>query len=175
MGTRHLILVKLGNKTKVAQYGQWDGYPSGQGVHIAKFLKKLSKKENLQKFKENLKKVKFISDKEVSQKWVEAGSNNNEWVGMEVSNTFERMYPELHRNTGARVLDFIYKGVVEELYNNSSFLKDKVFCEYAYEINVSKKTVKVYVGDTKPYKTYSFSKFTSQAMQQLEKELSEDY
>ena len=38
MGTRHLIIVKSEGKTKVAQYGQWDGYPTGQGKDIAIFL-----------------------------------------------------------------------------------------------------------------------------------------
>ena len=38
MGTRHLIEVKSGGELKVAQYGQWDGYPTGQGIGIANFL-----------------------------------------------------------------------------------------------------------------------------------------
>jgi len=32
MGTRHLICAKINNEYKLSQYGQWDGYPSGQGV-----------------------------------------------------------------------------------------------------------------------------------------------
>ena len=31
MGTRHLVAVIHKDEYKVAQYGQWDGYPSGQG------------------------------------------------------------------------------------------------------------------------------------------------
>lgn len=38
MGTRHLIEVVVDGQIKVAQYGQWDGYPSGQGVDVLKFL-----------------------------------------------------------------------------------------------------------------------------------------
>lgn len=29
MGTRHLSIVKLNGKVKVAQYGHWDGYSKG--------------------------------------------------------------------------------------------------------------------------------------------------
>jgi len=29
MGTRNLTIVTSNGKTKVAQYGQWDGYPGG--------------------------------------------------------------------------------------------------------------------------------------------------
>jgi hypothetical protein len=38
MGTRHLIEVKIDGELKVAQYGQWDGYLTGQGVNIADFI-----------------------------------------------------------------------------------------------------------------------------------------
>ena len=30
MGTRHLIAVQLDGEYKIAQYGQWDGYPEGK-------------------------------------------------------------------------------------------------------------------------------------------------
>ena len=39
MGTRHLIIVWYKGKYRIAQYGQWDGYPSGQGLRVLRFLK----------------------------------------------------------------------------------------------------------------------------------------
>ena len=58
MGTRNLTMVinQEGEK-KVTQYGQWDGYPSGVGVRVLKFLKN---KEVFDKFKANLSKVRFL-------------------------------------------------------------------------------------------------------------------
>lgn len=47
MGTRHLTCVVKNNEYKVAQYGQWDGYPSGQGVNILNFLKEMSQEKFL--------------------------------------------------------------------------------------------------------------------------------
>ena len=38
MGTRHLIRVKKDGKLCVSQYGQWDGYPTGQGKDVLKFV-----------------------------------------------------------------------------------------------------------------------------------------
>jgi len=40
MGTRHLICVVKGKEYIVAQYGQWDGYPTGQGIGVLNFFKK---------------------------------------------------------------------------------------------------------------------------------------
>lgn len=47
MGTRHLICVFFQGKWVVAQYGQWDGYPEGQGVKIYRFLSVARNIDNL--------------------------------------------------------------------------------------------------------------------------------
>ena len=55
--------------------------------------------------------------------------------------------------------------------NSIDFLEDGLFCEYAYELDLDKKMVKVYVGG-KPYKTYKFREFAKPgAMKKLEQEL----
>ncbi len=38
MGTRHLTYVYEGETPLMCMYGQWDGYPSGYGADLAKFL-----------------------------------------------------------------------------------------------------------------------------------------
>ena len=67
MGTRNLTIVKADEVTRVAQYCQWDGYPSGQGATVLDFLHKA----NLEKFKEKVEKLHFLSDREIEQKWKE--------------------------------------------------------------------------------------------------------
>ena len=39
MGTRHLICVFYKDRFVVAQHGQWDSSPKGQGVTFMKFLR----------------------------------------------------------------------------------------------------------------------------------------
>lgn len=39
MGTRNLTMVYSNGEYKVAQYGQWDGYPEGLGSQLLKYLK----------------------------------------------------------------------------------------------------------------------------------------
>ncbi|KAF2194392.1 hypothetical protein K469DRAFT_773578, partial [Zopfia rhizophila CBS 207.26] len=53
-GTRHLICVFHKGRFVVAQYGQWDGYPEGQGVTLMKFL---CVPINIQRLKDGLKHI----------------------------------------------------------------------------------------------------------------------
>lgn len=62
MGTRHLICVFYQGRFVVAQYGQWDGYPEGQGVKILKFLRVPI---NIQRLKEGLKHIFEPPEQEV--------------------------------------------------------------------------------------------------------------
>jgi hypothetical protein len=57
MGTRNSTLIQVDGEYKVAQYCQWDGYPSGQGVGILESLRN----SNLQKLRENVSSLESIS------------------------------------------------------------------------------------------------------------------
>jgi hypothetical protein len=59
MGTRNLSLCKKDGQIKIAQYGQWDGYPSGQGATILKFCQR---KENLQRLESCLPKIHLAEE-----------------------------------------------------------------------------------------------------------------
>lgn len=39
MGTRHIIKVRKNGKDWISQYGQWDGYPTGQGIDVMEFVR----------------------------------------------------------------------------------------------------------------------------------------
>lgn len=63
MGTRNLTMVVKDNKTKVAQYCQWDGYPGGQGLDILSFLTS----NDIESFKQSVDKVRWITKSEVEK------------------------------------------------------------------------------------------------------------
>jgi hypothetical protein len=174
MGTRSLIVVRVNNKVKVAQYCQWDGYPTGQGKDIAKFLRKVARKEKLDLFKKKVSSTKWVSDKYIESLYVHEGADGVGYGSYEAVNAANYLYPEFSRDTGAGVLDLVYRHGVDKLYNSYSFLKDSLFCEYAYDINLDKKTVSVYMGGKKPYKVFKFKDFTIDAMKKLEREIRED-
>lgn len=147
MGTRNLTLVQKDNKIKVAQYGQWDGYPSGNGIIILDFLKT----SNLETFKNRLDNVRIINDEELKNLWVECGADpNSSFVTLDVSKMFGERYPSLSRDIGAGILDFILKSQKEVLLTNSyNFAKDGLFCEWAYLINFDTNKLEVYIGFNK--------------------------
>ena len=142
MGTRHLTCVKVDCEYKVAQYGQWDGYPSGQGKTIRKFLHEMDRAH----FEERVGACIFVSHEEITRMYEEFGAANG-MIGMEDSKSFLRTYPELHRDTGAEVLRIIYdnEGVIK-LGNNIDFAGDSLFCEWAYVIDLDDNTFEVFVG-----------------------------
>lgn len=61
MGTRNSTIVIYEKKIKVEQYGQWDGYPEGQGQTISNFLETV----NLKKFKNQIKNLKYFTQKKI--------------------------------------------------------------------------------------------------------------
>ena len=64
-------------ETKIAQYGQWDGYPEGQGVTILNFVRK---KKNLEKLRAKLEKVRFKTKKESHQTSRDSYSPGSNWM-----------------------------------------------------------------------------------------------
>lgn len=146
MGTRNLTMVISNGETKVAQYGQWDGYPSGQGVTALNFLTNTDLKE----FKEKLKSVKFINgtkQKEID-KWLKSIGCENGWMDGEQSKLYHQKYPLLTRDNGADILNLIMESEEEINWvtDSSEFAGDSLFCEWAYVIDLDKNTFEVYEG-----------------------------
>lgn len=123
MGTRHLIVVTSKNKVKVAQYGQFDGYPSGQGADILNFILSV----DLSEFKNKVDSLSFYTEKEVDK--LDPEKN-----------------PEISRTTSSEILNLIYDGKVTKVYNNETFAADGLFCEYCYVLDLDTYKLEVYTG-----------------------------
>lgn len=148
MGTRNLTMVIYKGEPKIAQYGQWDGYPGGQGSTILKFLFKMMNEGRLEEFKERVQKLRWLTKEEI-EKLDEIGN-------------WKSSYPYLGRDTGADILNavlfgkmYIISGLsgkeeidtnVEFLVDSSDFAEDSLFCEWAYVIDLDKEEFEVYKG-----------------------------
>jgi hypothetical protein len=141
MGTRHLIAVQLGGKYKVAQYGQWDGYPSGQGATVLEFLQQV----NLEEFKERVGKLKWVRKGMIEAAYKKLGIHGD-WMTMEESARFREAHPEWHRDTGAGILSLIMERDKLYLQNAIEFAGDGLFCEWCYVIDLDENTFEVYSG-----------------------------
>jgi hypothetical protein len=149
MGTRNLTMVISNGETKVAQYGQWDGYPSGNGAIVLDFLHSTDFNE----FKKKLNKVIFVNgnkEKEI-QNWLKSIGSDNGWLTGEQSKLYQEKYPYLTRDNGANILQMIMDGEEDEIWvtNSTEFAGDSLFCEWAYLIDLDKNKLEVYEGFNK--------------------------
>ena len=142
MGTRNLTVVYKDGEPKVAQYCQWDGYPSGQGVTVLDFLKT----NDLNLFAKKVGQCTWLSDEELYDLWKSVGADDTGFVSMEISNKFRKRFPHLHRDTGARILGLIQDSDGLQLVNSIGFAADGLFCEWAYVIDLDAQTLEVYSG-----------------------------
>ncbi len=155
MGTRNLVMVVKDNETKVAQYGQWDGYPSGVGLGVLAFLSKI----DVAVLKEKLDSFTWLTDEQI-----EIINKSKDWVSD---------YPYLSRDASEEVLNAIYFGKMEVkdgigkrktidikvigLQNNEDFAKDGLFCEWCYVIDLDKNKLEIYEGLSKePFENNRF-------------------
>jgi hypothetical protein len=130
MGTRNLTVVKnnLG-ETKIAQYGQWDGYPSYSGIQALEFLRNKDWQALLQS---KLDLVEFIGDEEVDELYKQFESTD--WENKDFLNA----YPGLHRDSGIGILAVVANATFPiKTVDNSEFANDSLFCEGIYEVDFS--------------------------------------
>jgi len=137
-------MVVSGGKTKIAQYGQWDGMPTGQGVTVLKFLKR--RRGKFEAFKKKLENCRFCNaedDKKIEEFFKSIGSNDG-WMTMDQSDKY------MNRDHGAKILDMVLKSKGEVLLSDATnFSADSLFCEWAYVIDFDKNVLECYGGFNK--------------------------
>jgi hypothetical protein len=144
MGTRNLTVVKnLEGTTKIAQYGQWDGYPEHSGIVALEFLREKINRHNLLA---SLPVVEFIDDQEAEEIWEGFEHDSND------PTKYDLEYPGLTRNTGIDILSTVATANASKTLktiDNSEFANDTLFCEGIYEIDFStNKFISTYHGKT---------------------------
>ena len=143
MGTRNLTVVKnLEGTTKIAQYGQWDGYPSYSGIQALEFLRDKVNRDNLLV---ELQNVQFVGDEEVDTLY-NASKSSTDWENKDFLNE----YPGLHRDTGIGILSVVANstGTIKSV-DNTEFANDTLFCEGIYEVDFSTNKFTTIYADNK--------------------------
>lgn len=147
MGTRHLIKVKKDGKIKVSQYGQWDGYPEGQGLDILKFLKNKIKVEQL---KSSLDKIRFLDEEGKDKDFLEEYDKNSpKWSSEPDNRTEEQKFwfnTFITRDLGAKILDNIISCEDEEILLKRDDDEDN-WCGGIFTIDLDNMTYQVKFHD----------------------------
>lgn len=136
MGTRHLTVVKCDGEYKIAQYGQWDGYPDGAGIEVLEFAYLIQDPYNRNLFREKVRKLRFPTPEEA----VKIADELNQY------RDWERRFPQYSRNTGAKILDLVLDGELSIVGNSLDFAFDHVMCEYIWGIDLDRNVVGLYIG-----------------------------
>lgn len=149
-GTRHLIAVQVDGDYKVAQYGQWDGYPSDAGLEVLQFLESLidSDDRTFNQFRDAVRRCSWLTEEEKAKI-----DRELELVGPPNVNFYiKNMYPELSRDTGAEILELVFNSRIgRSLIDRLNFAGDSLLCEWAYVIDLDQETFEVYKGfNTEP-------------------------
>lgn len=142
MGTRNLTAVYVDGEYKIAQYGQWDGYPEGQGLTALGFARD-GMNEKL--FREMLNEVRFLSAEEANAIYHKYGGSDHD-IELSKYDVLKRENPGLSRDLGAKILYEVQAGRAKYLYNNIVFAADGLWCEWAYVIDLDKRTFEVFSG-----------------------------
>jgi hypothetical protein len=131
MGTRNLTVVKnAAGDTKIALYGQWDGYPSYSGTTALAFLRDKTNRDNLLA---KLANVEFITDEECD-KIYNTFTDETDYA----NKAFLEAYPALHRDTGVDILEVVANSTSTiKTIDNTDFANDSLFCEGIYEVDFS--------------------------------------
>jgi len=139
MGTRNLTAVYYGGEYKIAQYGQWDGYPEGQGATVLDFARSIAAPGARAAFAEKVSKCRWITEKEIA-------AINDKIDAGELLN-WQRVYPELSRDTCADILRLVNEsenGLA--LQDRIEFAADSLFCEWAWVIDLDAGTFEGFRG-----------------------------
>ena len=141
MGTRGLVGLTIGKKRK-STYNHYDSYPSNLGENMVEFCKTVT---DWDAFKANAKKVELVDEHikvptKLVNKYIQF---SNVDVGDQELNSW---YCLLRKIQGVGILEQIRLGNVEHMINSNDFIKDSLFCEYAYIINLDTMKLEMYKG-----------------------------
>lgn len=155
MGTRHLICVFYRSRFVVAQYGQWDGYPEGQGMKVLAFLRST---DNIDKFKQGLEHAYTPTDAEVEEVSQAIAKLEREYLdtavaagvappAKELSERTQALCPSLSRDTSAEILEVVANataGAPVPIRLGLEFIHDGLFCEWAYVVDLDAEVLEVF-------------------------------
>ncbi len=125
------------------QYNHYDSYVEGLGKRIIEVINNIPKEERIQLLNQTYDRIELVGDAmQPTQAQIDYCVRNmlyDENVGNQSVNDWYCLL----RNTQGNLQ--VYLNGCKYMYNGNDFLKDNVFCEYAYIINLDTKKLEIRV------------------------------
>lgn len=152
MSTRGAVGFYINGVNKVT-YNHSDSYPSGLGQETLDFLHTYLKKGTVEGLRKKVAKIEVVNGKKEATKEQQIKYIKHSDTGVSTGKTSE--WYVLLRNLQGDLKGYLDAGV---MVDGQDFLKDGLFCEWAYIIDLDDETFKVYEDGTKLRKTMKLSK-----------------
>lgn len=155
MGTRGASGFKVNGQLKV-MYNHYDSYPDGLGTEVVSFVRSVVENKQVDQLIANAAKLILVD--ETSKPTDELIDKYTKFADQDVSTRrLDDWYVLLRDLQGDGILRKTLSGEVEHIMDGESFLRDSLFCEYAYIINLDDRTLEFYKGfQTTPQKDNPF-------------------
>lgn len=139
MGTRGLLGFHIDGQD-IGSYNHWDSYPSGLGAKVVAEITE-ALKGGIDAITDRVRGLEIL--KEHEKPTPEQIQRLKRYADCGVSNqSLQDSYCLLHNIQGS-VIKILEAGAILE---NTEFIKDSLFCEWAYFINLDDETFEVYRG-----------------------------
>ena len=143
MGTRGSVGFIYKNEVKLA-YNGYDSYPDGLGADILDLIVKINIEDGWDKFISNGEKLKNIEGEVTDNELIE---RYKKYSNLDVSSKkLSDSYCLFREIQGVDWLEEMYRGDLEHYPLNNKFIKESLFCEYAYIINLDTMKFEFYDG-----------------------------
>lgn len=137
MGTRGLVGFRV-DETDYLSYQQYDSYPSGVGQQVLDELKGLLGEQQVAELKDHVRSIRLVSsddepndeEREQYMQYWENVSNGKDWYSF-------------LRECQGHIAMWLKAGV---MIDSKNFIKDSLFCEWAYIVNLDTLKLEVYKG-----------------------------
>ena len=152
MGTRGTFGLRK-NKKDYLMYNHYDSYPGCLGSEVVNFVRKVNNFDDLAEKVKNLTVVKESDTpspalRKKYKKFTQYVSTGKDW------------YATLRALQGLEFLYAVLHGEVEHIMLNNNFIRDSLFCEYGYIINLDTNKLEFYRGfQQKAQKGNRYKKF----------------
>ena len=143
MGTRGSVGFIYKDKESLS-YNHFDSYPEGLGNNVLKLISKINLENGWNKFKENASHLNNITGKITDNNLIEKYKKYSDLSVSEQS--YSDPYCLFRKIQGADWLNELYNSELQDYMLNNNFIKDSLFCEYAYIINLDTMKLEFYDG-----------------------------